>query len=573
MKKTPSFLAFLMVPLLCCCAQVMGGDGDGVFEYKEIYLPDALGSQGKKLGLNSVDNDWGIWGHNLRQVLPKDASGLVYAMTDGQQRTKDQFCFSSAKLYEYIVRYIENTYGENDTHRFAILPNDNGLVCQCRLCKDAGNTPKDASPAVCNMIERLARRFPNHIFFTSSYNTTKSLPDHKLPENTGVLVSAITYYLCPVENVQIAEFEHVLKQWSDKVSHVYVWDYINNFDDYFTPFPIFNIMQRRLQMYARSNVKGVFLNGSGTDYSTMQHMHVKVLADLLKDPDSNIEELVREHCEKRYPVAGKLVADFVLFQEKWTEKRGKVLPLYGGVSQAVDTYLPAMEFAEFHDAFCKVVPKTSGNERKIMERLCNVMSLTRLELLRISGNIEGYQKFYDHLAALAAKNTEVYSEACWSVQSYLKDYDFMAKHAEETRNDNLLLGKKLVPLTSLDEEYSDISILTDGMLGLPSNYHCGQMLSSATPDLRISVPNVPGMKKLCIWMTRNGPFHIILPQKIVLTSGGAKIGEAVPQPLAYNSDRAMVEFKIPSSARGELILSIVRNTEDRTMAIDEIEGF
>ena len=574
MKKTHSFLAFLTIPLLCCCAQSVGlSETDtGVFEYKEIYLSDALGPQGKKLGLNSVDDDWGIWGHNLRRVLPKDASALVYAIV-GEQRTKDQFCFSSDRLYEYIVQFVKENYGEKATHRFAILPNDNGLVCQCNQCREVGNTQKDASPSVLAMIERLAKRFPNHIFFTSYYGTTKGIPEHKMPENTGVLVSAIDYYLCPVKTEQDILFERLLMRWSEKVSHVYVWDYINNFDDYFTPFPIFRIMKRRLQMYAKNHVNGIFLNGSGTDYSTFQFLHTMVLTELLKDPDLDIEELVRTHCDKRYPNAGKLVADFVLLQEDWTAQQRKMLPIYGGVSQAVKTYLPAEEFVRFHNAFTEIVPETSGNERRIMDRLCSVMSLTRLELMRLSGNIDGYEELYAHLSALAAKNTEVYSEACWTVDTYLKDYSEMADHAAATNKKNLLLGKKLVPLSKLDEDYNDISILTDGLLGLPSNYHCGQMISSATPALQIAVPYVPGMKKLCVWMTRNAPCHIIFPEKVILTSGGVKVGDAVPVEVAYNSDRAMVEFDIPSSARGNLVLKIVRNQEDRTMALDEIEAF
>lgn len=574
MKKTHSFLAFLTIPLLCCCAQSVGiSETDtGVFEYKEIYLSDAMGPQGKKLGLNSVDDDWGIWGHNLRRVLPKDASAMVYA-TINEQCNRDQFCFSSDKLYEYIERFVTDHYGEKVTHRFAILPNDNGLVCQCSQCRQLGNTPKDASPAVFSMIERLAKRFPNHIFFTSYYNTTKGLPTHKMPENTGVLVSAIDYYLCPKKTEDDILFERLLMRWSEKVSHVYVWDYINNFDDYFTPFPIFRIMQRRLQMYAKNHVNGIFLNGSGTDYSTMQFMHTMVLTELLKDPDLDVEELVRSHCEKRYPNAGKLVADFVLFQEDWTAEQGKVLPLYGGVSQAVKSYLPAEEFIKFHEAFHEIVPETSGAERRIMDRLCNVMSLTRLELMRLSGNIAGFEQLYTHLSALAAKNTEVYSESCWTVNAYLKDYAEMAEHYAATKNKNLLLGKKLVPLSKLDEEYSDISILTDGLLGLPSNYHCGQMISSATPMLQIAVPKVPGMKKLCVWMTRNAPCHIIFPERVILSSGGVNIADAVPVELKGNSDRAMVEFDIPSSAAGNLVLKIVRNQEDRTMAIDEIEAF
>ena len=574
MKKSRLFLAFLFIPLLCCCTQAAGNaKSEGVFEYKEIYLSDALDSQGKALGLNSLDEDWGLWGHNLNRVLPESPSALVYAFVGGQ-RVKSQFCFSSDQLYEYIENYIIDTYGEEDTQRFAILANDNSQVCQCSRCRETGNTTDDASPTVFAMIERLARRFPNHIFFTSHYSTTKSLPDHRMPENTGVLVSAIDYPLCAVETERDTQFENLLKQWAEKVSHVYVWDYINNFDDYFTPFPIFRIMQHRLQMYARSHVKGVFLNGSGSDYCTWQYIHTMVLAELLKNPDSDCKELIERYCRERYPKAGKLVADFLLLQEEWTARQGKQLPIYGGVSQAVKSYLPEKEFIDFHNAFTTLVPETSGDERRVMDRLCRAMSLTRLELMRLSGNIDGYQTYYDHLAALEGKDTEVYSESCWTVDAYLKDYSEMAEHAAKTKHGNLLLGKRLKPLNRLDEEYSDISILTDGLLGLPSNYHCGQMISSATPALHIAVPWLPGMKKICVWTTRNAPCHVAFPKKIILISGDEEVAVAVPRPTPQNPARAVVELEVPSSASADgFVVKIVRDTEDRTMAVDEIEAF
>ena len=47
----------------------------------------------------------------------------------------------------------------------------------------------------------------------------------------------------------------------------------------------------------------------------------------------------------------------------------------------------------------------------------------------------------------------------------------------------------------------------------------------------------------------------------------------VPKTTADNLQRAVVEFDVPSNYKGTLVLTIVRNQEDRTMAIDEIEGF
>ena len=148
----------------------------------------------------------------------------------------------------------------------------------------------------------------------------------------------------------------------------------------------------------------------------------------------------------------------------------------------------------------------------------------------------------------------------------------MIDHDLKYGSKNLLKGKKLVALTPLDEDYNDISILTDGQLGLPHNYHCGQMQSSSQA-LRIGVPRESGMKRIRVSFTRNNIFRIGLPEHVQLSAGGREIGNAVPTASAENPNRASVEFTIPSSAAGDLVLTITRNQQFKTMAIDEVEGF
>ena len=137
----------------------------------------------------------------------------------------------------------------------------------------------------------------------------------------------------------------------------------------------------------------------------------------------------------------------------------------------------------------------------------------------------------------------------------------------------MLLGKQLTPISQLDEDYRDISILTDGLLGLPSNYHCGQMISSATPALQIAVPRLPGMRKVRVWTTKNTSCHVAFPKKVMLIGSEEIAVEAVPEPTAYNPARAVVELSVPSTGDGDLIIKIVRDPEERTMAIDEIEAY
>ena len=553
------------------CTQVQPYTGSSPFEYREIHLP-ALPEEEAPKYLNSIDLDWGIWGHNLSVVLPDKPIPSVFAK-DGITVNKSQFCFSSDALFKYIRDYIRDNYGYEPTVRFAILPNDNSYVCTCSSCVACGNTEHDCSGAVHHLLERLCEEFPNHLFFTSHYRTTSKVPATPLPENAGVLVSAIDFPLSPVHKKAEDEFVSLLSQWSGLTSHLYVWDYINNFDDYFTPYPVFDAIRHRLQLYVRNGVNGVFMNGSGYEYSTLYKLKTHVLAALLEDPNTQWRPLLRNLCREKYPVTGEAISNFVTLQEDLATEKGLSLPLYEGVTVAMKTYLPAREFVQFHDELLRLLPDTRGQEFEDVQKMSRAMMLTRLELKRIAGDTFDCEPMLKGLEECSRHGVIAYSESGGSTASYLSEYRFMLEHAREMDGKNQLKGVRLEPLTALDEDYTDISLLTDGVLGLPSNYHCGQLISSAKPTLRISIPHRDGMRRLRVYMTRNIIYHIAFPESVSLTAGDRKLGTVVPTPVPGNLQRAVAEFDVSSVSKGTLVLSVIRDLEERTMALDEIEAY
>ena len=565
-------MLFLSAFLFCSCDDAGQQDVASPFEYREVYLPELPFDEGRELYLNNIDRDWGIWGHNLSVVLPKNASQSVYAKA-GNSVNNDQFCFSSETLYKYIVDYINDNYGNNKTVRFAILPNDNSVVCMCDRCIDCGNKAGDASGAVYYLLERLTEKFPQHIFFTSYYRTTRSLPDHKLPDNAGVLISAMSYPLSSVHTAQEDDFEVLLNKWSKYTKRIYIWDYLNNFDDYFTPIPVFDVIQRRLSLYARSGVKGIFFNGSGTDFSTFSRLKTHIISAMLRDPDVEWRPILKELCSELYPVTGDAISKFIIMQEDMLKAKGKPLPLYEGVSKASKIYLPAAEFETFHDELIRLIMQIKDPERTEIQKMTRAMMLTRLELKRINSDTVGCARLLDGLERLTSQGVVTYSESGSNIDSYVSEYRYMLNQAKDTGKKNLLKGVRLEPLTALDEEYNDISVLTDGLIGLPSNYHCGLMLSSATPALRIAIPHVKGIKRIRVNLAKNSIYHIAFPLSVSLSSEEREIGKVTPKALSNNLQRAVVEFNIPSDCKGTLVLTIVRDQEERTMALDEIEGF
>lgn len=573
MISPPEVLMLFAALMLGECSHAQEEPVSSPFEYREVYLPELDPEEGRPLQLNSVNRDWGIWGHNLAVVLPGNASQTVYAR-QGSGVNKDQFCFSSDALFNYIKRYINNNFGADDTYRFAILPNDNSVVCMCSRCVECGNTENDASGAVYYMLDRLSEEFPDHIFFTSYYRTAKKLPQKPLPENAGVLISSMSYPLCASHTRMEDDFAELLRNWAKFTSRIYVWDYINNFDDYLTPIPIFDIIQHRLQLYARNGVTGVFFNGSGTDYSTMCRLKTHVLAALLSDPEVKWRPLLRDLCNRFYPVTGGALCDFMIGQEDLVSAYGKTLPLYGGVPEETRTYLPVGEFIQFHDYLLTILPRIKDPERSEVQKMCRAMMFTHLELKRMAVDTVDCRRLLLGLErSIEEQGIVSYSESGGSTATYISDFRYMLDHYEQTGKDNLLRGVRLQPLTALDEEYNDISILTDGLLGLPSSYHCGQMISSADPVLRIAIPHVKGMKRIRVCMTRNAIYHIAFPLSVSLSVDGNELGKVVPKPSPDDLQRSVVEFKVPSNAKGTLVLTIVRNKEERTMALDEIEGF
>lgn len=541
----------------------------GVFEFADIYLPNHTSEANKQLNLDNIDDKWGIWGHNLGVVLPETPSNNVFAKVEGGVKD-DQFCFSSSTLYDYIVDYIRNNYSFSGSMNFAILPNDNGIVCLCNECVKLGNKPGNTAPSVFNMIEKLSKKFPQHKFFTSYYLTTQDLPAGKLPENAGVIISAIDFPRTAVSNPKEKDFMGLIESWKTKTDNIVVWDYVNNFDDYFTPSPIFSIMQHRLKLYRDAGVNGVFLNGSGDDYSVMHGIKKKVLADLIANPDADWEEALRKYTLEYYPLAGNDIADFMIMQENMVKENGKALPLYEGVPVATATYLPTEEFIKFYNKLAAYKKEAEGVEKEELQMMTDAMALTVLELKRMASDVEDTEILKKRLDRIASNGVAVYNEGCWSVADYLKNYEFMERYAQETQASNLLLGVPLVPVTALDEDYTDVSILTDGLLGIPSNYHDGNLITSADPAFSISIPRQPGMKTLRLWLVYNPGFKIGLPESVYVTVGGVKGKVEVPEKPA-SEGHTYLDFDV--SGGGDIVLTLRKDPEVKTMAIDEIQAF
>ena len=479
--------------------------GTFAFDYQSIYSPSGLNPDYTGvMGLNNFDDSWGIWGHNLRKVLG-DNVDKVYATIHG--KTDDsQLCFSSEEMYRQIESYIVDNIGEKGSSRFVIAPDDTPYACTCASCTAMGNTEKNATPAVTELLLRLSQRFPKHSFFTISYLSTKQVTDKQLPSNAGIIISAIDFPLRRIDgkNAQEKKFMQQLNQWKKVTKNIYIWDYINNFDDYLTPFPILKIAQQRLRFFKQNGASGIFFNGSGYSYSSFDEMRTFVLSALLINPELPVEELVRDYFNQEYPLSKKWLYDYYINLENSVQS-GKKLGIYAGIAELEQSFLNPEKFIKFYDEMGDYVSDAKGKERKKLHELQTALSYTRLEMGRNhSYDPYGYaqrngkqiqptpqaRKWLTQLKEHHAfTGMEYYNESADEIDYYIKEWEQYILASDIKKN--LFLG--IMPSSTPPTDKDGLKRLTDSTHGLPGNYHCG-WTTLPKEEYEISLP-VKGINK------------------------------------------------------------------------------
>ena len=557
--------------------------GDFAFEYRGIYSPSNSDPDLIPVTASgNVDYDWGLWGHNLKKVFNGGIPAEAFALTDGK-RTKGQFCFSSEKLYKALEAYIIDNYGYGNNGekpvRFAIMPEDNPTVCLCKKCKAAGNTMKSATPAVTKLLTRLAKRFPNHQFFTSSYLSTTEPPTVNLPDNAGVIISAMDLPMegnMSMKSAKTADFIHLIDRWSKATSHIYVWDYMRNFDDYLTPWPCLAILRKRLQFFHSLGVKGMFYNGSGYDYASFDDVQTAILAALLIKPDLNVEEYVNACLQRWYPETGKLLASAYLLWEHKAVTSHVPLQFYGGIGDAVRSWLNPDEFDDFCIELDRKAKHTDDSERARLNKLLTALQFTRLELMRMPHGRHDAAEAAECLESLkghtAFKDMSNYRETNGSIDTYIKEWESMKSANSEPKG--RIDGVLIQSLSPVDEGYEDLSVLTDGRHAMPSDYHTGWIIASN----RHIVWQIPSGKfhdegKLIMSFLYAPKWHIQLPKAIEVRQGEkllAKIvtGGETSAPFTRHEIECMLQGV---NATLPIELRITQTGKGSTVACDEIK--
>lgn len=557
------------------------------FEYREAHFnPNLKANSEIKYNSNNVENDWGIWGHNLGKLLLDEGDSETFAVIENQKNNK-QWCFSSGATYTFLENYIIDNFGidSKTTCSFMIVPNDNKLVCQCEKCKKEGNTLSNASPSVFNLLEKLASKFPNYNFFTTAYLTVQDLPAKKMPKNVGVMMSTIDFPKnINFQNKSKAKlFENKLRGWKQKIKKVYLWDYVSNFDDYLTVYPFLYRLQKQLIYFNEIGAEGVFLNGSGYDYSSFQELKTFVSSALLINPKLNIETLVSDFFKQEFPQNYKMLSDYYLSIENEASLKNYSTGIYDDTLQNVNP----SKFFQFYAKLETAIANAQTKEKSKLEELLTGLSFTYLKLVmrQINGKngffeidtpgklqvkskvVKAYENLKKYINYSSFKN---YKEENGAILVFLNEFE---KKLLIPRDSNKLFGKKIQALSKLDEDYQDISLLIDNSIGFLCDYHIGWFLSTQE-DLVLQLPSVELNKATLKINFLNDPYlSIYKPVRVEVYKNDSLFKILKEQDEVKSNESTIATFATELSIKKneKIVLRIIKDEKNKKIACDEIQ--
>ncbi|QDU44628.1 hypothetical protein Mal52_31140 [Symmachiella dynata] len=287
-----------------------------------------------------------------RYVPPKeffDNHPEYFSEVGGQRiRSETQLCLTNPEVLEIVTSRMlarMKAYPHFDQHNFSQMDWHN--VCECDNCREInelyGTSGGTQFWFVNRLAERTAKVYPEKLIGTLAYTYTEQ-PPANLQMHPNVAVWLCHMFPCcdshPIATCPLnARFKERAIAWSKISSHLYVWHYIVNFAHYYVPFPNLRAMSADMRFYRDIGVEGVFAQamgagGGGGEFSLLRAYYI---TELLKDPDRDGQEIIREFLDGYYGAAADAMERYINLLQNKVDRDNVHMHLYTNPGQG---YLP-----------------------------------------------------------------------------------------------------------------------------------------------------------------------------------------------------------------------------------------
>ena len=369
---------------------------------------------------------------------------------------------------------------------------------------------------------------------------------------------------------------------------IYLWDYAINFDNYFDAYPTLLIAQQNLKYYKKLGVQGVFMHGNEEGYSAFGDLKAYIYAQLLQNPDIDVQKHIKLFFENKYPAVSSLLYDYYIKIEQRALQSVKPLDIYGGISQSYKKYLDDAELKTFYEALADKAATLDEKEQAMLNPLLASLAFQRLEVMRTNGfEANGYGDYnyddgsvkikpqvsqllnaFEKYAKTAKLN--VYNEQGFNIFDYYKQWE---NNIIKPGYKSLFYGKPIRSRFEPEEDYPNVQILNDGNIGFNDYYNNWFIATRNSIALEVQAKDVKGAKVVEMSFLKDVRHKIFLPEKVTVKIDGRKYEAFVPMNDRLDMHKVTVSIPIEIKHDDKLILIEVtkyKEYKNKSVACDEV---
>ncbi|MBQ3151818.1 MAG: DUF4838 domain-containing protein [Clostridia bacterium] len=271
-----------------------------------------------------------------------------YFALRGKKRVKDQLCLTNFDVMnivtDEVLALLEQSYVPNVALQIVSLTqNDNLNYCECEDCRKIDKNNGSQSGTLISFVNEIAKRvadtakYPNIAFDTFAYQYSRKAPTNVVPRD-DVIVRLCSIECCfghTMDDTDCkvnADFMKDLEEWSKICDRIYIWDYVNNYNETVCIFPNFNVLQRNVQIFYENHAKGLYEEGN---YYITQcdgefaELRTYLLSKLMQNPyRDDSEELIDDYLEAVYGPGYQSIREFIDIMSEHAVSRYRHLSIY-----------------------------------------------------------------------------------------------------------------------------------------------------------------------------------------------------------------------------------------------------
>ena len=297
------------------------------FEYRDLYWTDTYDTafavkrriNGAKVHLDHhrlLPEEWGggigyvgpSFVHTFSHFVPAkeyfDTHTESLDLINGERNGTylySQLCLSNPDVLRLVTEGVRSWLRENKGARIVSVSQDDSYVyhsyCTCPACAAVDEEEGAPSGSLIRFVNKVAEaieeEFPDVAIDTLAYQYSVVPPKYTRPRH-NVMVRLCTggCFGHPIDTCpNNAPFKASLQRWAEMCDRLYIWDYTTNFAQYLNPYPNLRTHQSNAQLFAATNVRGVFEQGNYQEGKSGEFGELRsyILASVLWNPDAPVD--------------------------------------------------------------------------------------------------------------------------------------------------------------------------------------------------------------------------------------------------------------------------------------------